>query len=85
MIPFQAPSIGISVLMIGYVQRRMSVTNHFFGTYVSRQCFIKREDGYLWRNMAELLIDFLKCGRIPAQIDNKIFRGLKRDEQHPVE
>ena len=69
----------------GYFQKSMSVTYHFLGTHVGRQSLVKREDGHSRRNMAELLIDFLNRGRTPAQIDDEIFRGLKRDKKHPVE
>ena len=85
MTPFQAPSIGMSVLVMGYFRRPMSATDHFLGAHVGRQCFVKRENGQFRRNMAELLINFLKCCRTPAQIDYEIFRRLKRDEQHPIE
>lgn len=63
----------------------MSATDHFLGTHVGRQRFVEREDGHFRRDMAKLFIDFFKCCRASAQIDDELLRGLKRDEQHPIE
>ena len=71
--------------MEGSFQGLVFATNHFFGTYMGRQCFIEREDGYCGRDMAELLVNLLKCCGFPAQVDYEIFWGLEGDRQHPIE